>query len=155
MEIHEQLKRQLKEYKWKDYTKVSVEIAPEYDDFFEKAGDDYIKSIDMIRFATDTVYSKTHFACLDNELDYDEQHYENIKRIDDFVNKKGIIDVLLSLSERTHVSILFFFIKSTMAITPPFPLRAIRPSFNTTPFVRLFLVPIFKLSNTNTLQSPW
>ena len=47
MEIHEQLKRQLKEYKWKDYTKVSVEIAPEYDDFFEKAGDDYIKSIDM------------------------------------------------------------------------------------------------------------
>ena len=50
MELHEQLKRQLKEYKWKDYTKVSVEIAPEYDDFFEKAGDDYIKSIDMIRF---------------------------------------------------------------------------------------------------------
>ena len=94
MEIHEQLKRQLKEYKWKDYTKVSVEIAPEYDDFFEKAGDDYIKSIDMIRFATDTVYSKTHFACLDNELDYDEQHYENIKRIDDFVNKKGIIDLV-------------------------------------------------------------
>ena len=62
MEIHEQLKRQLKEYKWKDYTKVSVEQAPEYDDFFEKAGDDYIKSIDMIRFATDTVYSKTHLC---------------------------------------------------------------------------------------------
>ena len=107
MEIHEQLKRQLKEYKWKDYTKVSVEIAPEYDDFFEKAGDDYIKSIDMIRFATDTVYSKTHFACLDNELDYDEQHYENIKRIDNFVNKKGIIDVLDACGNATSSSYKF------------------------------------------------
>ena len=52
MEIHEQLKRQLKEYKWKDYTKVSVEIAPEYDDFFEKAGDDYIKSMGWNMYMT-------------------------------------------------------------------------------------------------------
>ena len=39
-----------------------MEITPEYDNFFEKAGDDYIKSNDMLRFATDTVYSKTHFC---------------------------------------------------------------------------------------------
>ena len=45
--------------------------------------------------------------CLDNELDYDEQHYENIKRIDDFVNKKGIIDVLDACGDATSSSYKF------------------------------------------------
>ena len=94
MNILKQLNLQLKENGYEEINKVKVEITPEYNDFFELAGDENIKSIDMIRFATDTVYSKTHFACLDNELDYDEIHYENIKRIDNFINKDGIINVL-------------------------------------------------------------
>ena len=67
---------------------------------------------------------------------------------------KGMIEVLLNLSDLTHVSIFFFLTKSTIETTPPFPLNAIRPSLSTTALVKLFLVPIFKSSNTKTLQSP-
>ena len=49
-----------------------MEITPEYINFFELAGDEYIKYSNMISFASDAVYSKTHFACLDYELYYDE-----------------------------------------------------------------------------------
>ena len=45
-----------------------VIISPVYDEFFEKASDDYILSIDKVRFASDPIYSKTLFACLDNDL---------------------------------------------------------------------------------------
>ena len=33
-------------------------------------------------FTANSVYSKTQFACLSNDLNYEEKHYENIKLID-------------------------------------------------------------------------
>ena len=73
-----------------------VVISPVYDDFFEKASDDYILSIDKVRFASDPIYSKTLFACLDNDLPYEDKHYENISAIDKFISKQNIIDVIVA-----------------------------------------------------------
>ena len=65
------------------------------DDFFEKSSDAYILSIDKVRYASEPIYFKTLFACLDNDLPYEDKHYENISAIDKFIIKQNIIDVSL------------------------------------------------------------
>ena len=51
-----------------------VVILPVYDDSFEKVSDDYILSIDKVRFASGPIYSKTLFACLYHYLPYEDKH---------------------------------------------------------------------------------
>ena len=61
-----------------------------------KAENENDNSIDKVRFASDPIYSKTLFACLDNDLPYEDKHYENIAAIDKFISKQNIIDVIVA-----------------------------------------------------------
>ena len=62
----------------------------------------------MVRFSADPVYSKTQFACLSNDLNYDEQHYENIKQIDDFISDKSIIRLIIACGRGTRANYVWF-----------------------------------------------
>ena len=101
MDIVKQLKLQLDDATESDpdVDNVKCIISPIYEDYFNAIEDEQLEDVDMVRFSADPVYSKTQFACLSNDLDYDEKHYENIKQIDEFISDKSIIRLIIACVE--------------------------------------------------------
>ena len=110
MDIVKQLKLQLDDATESDpdVDNVKCIISPIYEDYFNVIDDEQLEDVDMVRFSADPVYSKTQFACLSNDLNYDEQHYENIKQIDDFISDKSIIRLIIACGRGTRANYVWF-----------------------------------------------
>ena len=110
MDIVKQLKLQLDDATESDpdVDNVKCIISPIYEDYFSAIDDEQLEDVDMVRFSADPVYSKTQFACLSNDLNYDEQHYENIKQIDDFISDKSFIRLIIACGRGTRANYVWF-----------------------------------------------
>ena len=90
------------------YAKKVIDEALKNEDYFNAIEDEQLEDVDMVRFSADPVYSKTQFACLSNDLDYDEKHYENIKQIDEFISDKSIIRLIIACGRGTRANYVWF-----------------------------------------------
>ena len=110
MDIVKQLKLQLDDATESDpdVDNVKCIISPIYEDYFNAIDDEQLEDVDMVRFSADPVYSKTQFACLSNDLNYDEKHYENIKQIDEFISDKSIIRLIIACGRGTRANYVWF-----------------------------------------------
>ena len=54
----------------------------------------YLSSLDKDRLLIDPLYSKTIFACMENDLNYKVEHQLKIQSIDAFISNKSILDVV-------------------------------------------------------------
>ena len=77
MDIVKQLKLQLDDATESDpdVDNVKCIISPIYEDYFDAIEYEQVEDVGMVKFLADLVYSKTQFACLSNNLDYDEKNY--------------------------------------------------------------------------------
>ena len=120
MDIHNQLELQLKEN-----IKHRIIPTPCYEEYWDNADDEMLKDVDMIRFTADAVYSKTQFACLSNDLNYEEKPYENIKLIDEFINKTSIVNVILSLGKESEGNYIYHEETSEWLFMVRFPITGL------------------------------
>ena len=71
----------------------------------------YLSSLDKDRLLIDPLYSKTIFACMENDLYYKVEHQLKIQSIDAFISNKSILDVIVSLG--SYEDITYRYINET------------------------------------------
>ena len=71
----------------------------------------YLSSLDKDRLLIDPLYSKTIFACMENDLNYKVEHQLKIQSIDAFISNKSILDVIVSLG--SYEDITYRYISET------------------------------------------